>query len=136
MNWNTSALVLFDLDKFKPVNDTYGHKMGDRVLERAAKAIQNSFRAQDYVCRIGGDEFAVIMTHVETDCGPLIIDKVRKINEDLSQMKDDVPGVTISCGVAYGALIPNFDRLFHEADAALYRVKRNGGGGCEVCGQS
>lgn len=134
VDWDSSALVLFDLDRFKPVNDTYGHKMGDRVLARAARTIQNAFRAQDYVCRIGGDEFAVIMTQFSAESGKLIVDKVKKINDELTQPKDGVPGVSVSCGVAYGAQYENFDRLFHEADAALYRVKNGCGGGCEICG--
>ena len=133
VDWDSCALVLFDLDHFKPVNDIYGHKMGDQVLARAARVIQNAFRAQDFVCRIGGDEFAVIMVQVNTDSGNRIVEKVRKINEELKQPKGDIPGIQVSCGVAYGALISDFDRLFHEADAALYRVKRNGGSDCEIC---
>lgn len=133
VDWRTCALVLFDVDSFKPVNDTYGHKMGDRVLQRTARTIQNVFRAQDYVCRIGGDEFAVIMKQVNTGFGDLIREKVKKINDELIVPQDDMPGVYVSCGVAYGAKISNFDRLFHEADAAMYRVKRRGGCGCEVC---
>lgn len=133
VDWENSALVLFDLDQFKPVNDTYGHKMGDRVLQRAAGAIQNAFRGQDYVCRIGGDEFAVIMVRVNIDSAQRIAEKVDRINAELRQPKEDIPGIHISCGVAYGALIHDIDKLFHDADAALYRVKRNGGGGCEVC---
>ena len=133
VDWSTCALVLFDLDRFKPINDSYGHKMGDRVLERTAKAIQNAFRSQDYVCRIGGDEFAVIMVNVRTDSGKQIVEKVDRINEELRDSKDGVPGIQTSCGVAYGAFISDFDKLFREADAALYRVKKNGGGGCEIC---
>ena len=134
VDWSTSALVLFDLDYFKQVNDTYGHSMGDRVLARTAAAIQSAFRAQDYVCRIGGDEFAVIMVHVTTDSAELIREKVRRINEELMVPQDDMPGIHLSCGAAYGANIPEFDRLFREADAALYRIKNTGGCGCEVCG--
>lgn len=132
VDWDTCALVLFDLDRFKPINDTFGHKMGDRVLQRTASAIQNAFRAQDYVCRIGGDEFAVIMTQVTPGIGDQIRDKVKRINMELNEPEGEVPGIKISCGVAYGALIKNFDILFREADAALYRVKNAGGGGCEI----
>ena len=132
VDWRTCALVLFDVDSFKPVNDTYGHKMGDRVLQRTARVIQNAFRAQDYVCRIGGDEFAVIMKQVNTDFGELIREKVRKINDELTVPQGDMPGIHVSSGVAYGAKISDFDRLFHEADAAMYRVKRRGGCDCEV----
>ena len=132
IDWNHNALVLFDLDKFKSVNDCYGHTMGDRVLERAAKTIQNAFRAQDHVCRIGGDEFAVIMDSVTIDSGDIISEKVRSINEELLRPKDGVPPIHISSGAAFGALSPDYDKMFHEADAAMYRVKNNGGGGCEI----
>ena len=132
VDWSTSALVLFDLDQFKSVNDKFGHAMGDRVLARAAKTIQNAFRAKDFVCRIGGDEFAVIMVSITTQSGQVIRDKVRRINEELGRPADGMPGIHISSGAAFGALIPDFDTLFHEADAALYRIKNQGVGDCEV----
>lgn len=135
VDWNSCALVLFDLDQFKPVNDLYGHKMGDRVLARTAKTIQNAFRAQDFVCRIGGDEFAVIMVSVSVDAGDMIREKVRRINEELLRPQDDLPSIHISSGAAFGALIPDFDELFRVADAALYRVKNRGGGDCEIVGE-
>lgn len=132
VDWNTSALVLFDLDRFKPINDSYGHKMGDKVLARCARVIQNAFRAQDFVCRIGGDEFAVIMTQVTPGIGEQIKEKVARINQELKDPEGEVPGIQTSSGAAFGALISNFDTLFREADAALYRVKNQGGGGCEI----
>ena len=132
VDWSTSALVLFDLDQFKSVNDKFGHAMGDRVLARTAKTIQNAFRAKDFVCRIGGDEFAVIMVSITTQSGQVIRDKVRRINEELGRPADGMPGIHISSGAAFGALIPDFDTLFHEADAALYRIKNQGVGDCEV----
>ena len=63
----------------------------------------------------------------------MITEKVGKINEELLSKEGDIPAIHLSCGVAYGAKFTNFDKLFHEADAALYRVKRNGGCGCEIC---
>ena len=130
---NTAALILIDLDKFKPVNDTYGYKMGDRVLERAARAIRNAFRPQDHVCRIGGDEFAVIMVDADTGSAESIRRQVDAVNRALSGEEDGVPPIHMSSGAAYGKLIPDFDKLFKTADAALYRIKNSGGGGCEVC---
>ena len=103
------------------------------ALERAAKAISEGFRAQDYVCRIGGDEFAVIMVHTDPDSAEEIRMKVEFINAALTGEDKGIPEVHVSCGVAYGQLIKDFDKLFIEADAALYRVKNNGGAGCEVC---
>lgn len=132
IDWGSSALVLFDLDNFKDVNDTYGHMTGDRVLMRTARAIQNVFRAQDRVCRIGGDEFAVIMLAATTESADIIRTKVGRINEELSKGQDGVPGIHLSSGAAFGALADDYDALFGEADAALYRVKGQGGCGCEV----
>lgn len=132
IDWNTSALVLFDLDKFKTVNDTYGHTVGDSVLRRAAGAISKTFRSQDYVCRIGGDEFAVIMVHTDPESAGMIRKKVDEINKILMTEEEDIPLVQTSCGAAYGQMFKDFDKLFKEADAALYRVKRKGGAGSEV----
>ena len=98
----TSALLLFDLDKFKSINDTYGHDVGDRILVKTADAIFGSFRAQDYICRIGGDEMAVIMVHSDSSLAPLLEKKIAKINTILSNKTDDDPTISISVGVAFG----------------------------------
>lgn len=132
-DWDTAALALFDLDKFKPINDVHGHAMGDRVLERTAHAIAAGFRPQDYVCRIGGDEFAVIVTRTGSGDAEEIRRRVAEINQSLAGEKNGVPAVRVSCGVAFGQLIKDYDKRFKEADAALYRAKNSGGGYCEVC---
>ena len=136
VDWNSCALVLFDLDQFKPVNDAYGHTMGDKVLARTAKTIQNVFRARDYVCRIGGDEFAVIMVSVDACSKDIIREKVRQINEELRHPEDGTPEIHVSSGAVYGALASDYDVLFREADAALYRVKHHGGADCEIVDQA
>lgn len=132
-DWASSALLLFDLDKFKLVNDTYGHDVGDKVLKRAAEALQDSFRSEDHVCRIGGDEFAVIMVHVKSSMEGLIEGKVKRINEALLSPDGDIPQVHVSCGACYGNPDTEISETFRMADAALYRVKKSGGCGCEVC---
>ena len=132
-DWDTSCLLLFDVDKFKPINDTYGHEMGDRMLKQVAKSIRDSFRSQDYVCRIGGDEFAVIMGHTDPSHANLVRGKVRRINEALAAAASDgIPLTHVSCGAAYGGESRSYETIFETADAALYRVKNRGGGGCEV----
>ena len=131
-DWKTSALLLFDVDKFKQVNDSLGHETGDRVLAKVAATIRNCFRSQDYVCRIGGDEFAVIMVHAGAELGELIRSKVARINEALNRPEGDLPPVHVSSGVAFGAVSGDAEEVFRDADAALYEVKNSGGCGCRA----
>ena len=122
----TSALLLFDLDEFKSVNDTYGHDVGDKVLVRASDAIAKSFRNEDYVCRLGGDEFVVIMVHVTSDMQELIKGKIQRLNDGLKDDKDGVPAISVSVGVAFGKIGLKPEELLKNADKALYDVKNSG----------
>ncbi|MBQ9155822.1 MAG: EAL domain-containing protein, partial [Eubacterium sp.] len=70
------ALILIDVDYFKTVNDTYGHAIGDRVLKRVADILRHNFRSVDILCRIGGDEFAVVMTRVNSSLRDLVLNKI------------------------------------------------------------
>ena len=72
----TTHLILFDLDNFKRVNDTYGHETGDRVLKKLVQTLQNNFHNDDYICRIGGDEFVVFMVHTTQMQKQLISTKI------------------------------------------------------------
>ena len=131
-DWENSALLLFDVDKFKQINDGNGHGTGDRALVRVAKMLQGSFRSQDHVCRIGGDEFAVIMVHTEPAHGAMVQSKVAHINEVLGRGEDGLPPISVSCGVAYGDQSQDTEAVFKRADAALYAVKAAGGRGCRI----
>ena len=122
----TSALILVDIDYFKQFNDEYGHEMGDAILIEVAATLFSFFRTSDYVCRIGGDEFAVIMVHTDVSHAELVRGKVRRINEALKACDDGLPITHISCGAAYGKDAANFEAIFQSADAALYRVKEAG----------
>ena len=119
----TSALLLFDIDNFKSINDTYGHDAGDRILTRVSDTIFGNFRAQDYICRIGGDEMAVIMVHTDMSLASLIESKVKKINKILSEKDGQDPSVQVSCGVAFGESGINAETIFKRADTCLYEVK-------------
>ena len=121
----TSALLLFDLDKFKQVNDSFGHDAGDRVLMKVADALFCSFRTQDFVCRIGGDEFAVIMVHADPSLQELIRTKGRKINERLREETPGTPAISVSMGVAFGYEGMDAESLFKRADTSLYKAKEN-----------
>ena len=130
MDLNSTILLLFDTDKFKAVNDTYGHETGDRVLVSISRAIRQNFRSEDRVCRIGGDEFVVLMLHVEGDQRDLIRRKVNRINRELAHPEGKLPIVSLSVGVAFGAAEPDAETLFAHADEALYKVKQAGGRDC------
>ena len=119
----TAALLVFDIDHFKSINDTYGHDTGDRILNRVSDTIFGNFRAQDYICRIGGDEIAVIMVHTDMSLASLIESKVKKINKTLGEKDGQDPSVQVSCGVAFGESGINSETLFKRADTCLYEVK-------------
>ena len=125
------ALALIDVDKFKEVNDTYGHAGGDRVLIRVAELLRESLRETDYVFRIGGDEFAAILTDVKRDRMESVRKKLLKVNERLLQAEEDRAAVSLSIGLAFSG---NGYRegLYEKADRALYYVKEHGRCDCMV----
>ncbi len=119
------AFLIVDVDKFKQINDGYGHETGDRVLKKVAELLQDGFRATDYPARIGGDEFAVILPNMTEDQKDVIVRKIRKMNEILTHPEDGLPKVSLSVGAAFSA--EGFtDDLYRKADLALYEVKEHG----------
>ena len=130
LDTKTTAMLLFDADVFKSVNDQFGHETGDRVLQRIAAVLKSNFRSDDYICRIGGDEFVVFMVHIGQEPDKLIEHKVARINQELSTESDGVPPITLSVGVSYNPEGNDPDEMFRRADTALYRVKGNGRNGC------
>ena len=125
------ALILVDVDTFKSVNDTHGHAMGDKILKKVSKLLKDAFRSIDYVCRIGGDEFAIIMVEMTSDLQYTISDKIKAVNEELAMAEDGVPAVSLSVGVAFADRENPGESIFKDADKALYRVKENGRNGCD-----
>ena len=123
------ALLIIDVDKFKLINDGYGHEAGDHVLKKVASLLADSFRSTDYPARIGGDEFAVILTDLSANPKELVQTKVHNMNELLKNPDDDLPPVSLSVGGAYSE-IGFTDDLYKKADAALYQVKEHGRCGC------
>ena len=126
------ALILIDVDYFKSVNDTYGHAVGDKVLKRVAELLRTSFRSVDILCRIGGDEFAVVMTRANSSMSQLVRNKMLQINDILQHPKDDLPPVSLSVGVAFSDRKNPKGDIFRDADSALYRVKEAGRKGCAI----
>ncbi len=126
------ALILVDVDNFKSVNDGYGHAVGDLILKRVSKLLSDSFRSIDHVCRIGGDEFSVVMMEVTGSLGYTIEDKIREINRQLAMHEDDFPAVSLSVGVVFTDREKPGESLFKDADRALYYVKEHGRNGCRI----
>ena len=99
------------------------------MLKKVASTLTRCFRSEDYVCRIGGDEFVVLMLHSDSDQRDLIISRVKKINSILSTGEDGLPPVTVSVGAAHGRNTSYPEQLFEHADRALYETKRGGKNG-------
>jgi diguanylate cyclase len=124
------ALLLIDLNNFKPINDIYGYEMGDKVLQHVANVIRENCRSTDSPARLGGDEFLILLEQVDdTDC--------QKITEKIINAIEtpfDIEGVNIhltaSAGVAAYPLAGNVEELLKHADEALFLAKRHSGGSC------
>jgi diguanylate cyclase (GGDEF)-like protein len=119
------ALLAIDLDGFKAVNDTLGHSAGDEVLRTVARRIQDTVRASDIAARIGGDEFVVLLTDVNTSTA---METAQRLVALLSDPYANVAlPVSASVGVAlYPLNAVNLHGLMHRADKALYEAKANG----------
>ena len=132
-----TALLLIDLDHFKPINDKHGHDAGDLMLQQIALRLREHVRSGDAVARLGGDEFAVLV------CGADAEEHAREIaNRLLAELAKPVMygaerlTVTISIGVAlYPQHAGTFTALYKAADEMLYRVKTRGRSGLAVCGE-
>lgn len=122
------AVLLLDLDKFKPVNDDFGHAAGDAVLKKVSNSLLNEFRETDLVARLGGDEFVVILY------GPESIDAVRRSAQRIINILAApilVDGHSIDIGVSIGIALhllytENLDLILQYADNALYKAKEAG----------
>jgi diguanylate cyclase (GGDEF)-like protein len=119
-----SWLGLIDIDKFKSVNDTYGHLFGDEVLLLIAQIMQRSFRGADQIFRFGGEEFVVVLDHATTAGVEIAFDRLRATVEQFAFPQ--VGRVTISLG--YSEIFPNDNptTCVERADAALYYAKHHG----------
>lgn len=121
----TGLLLLCDLNHFKAVNDTHGHQAGDALLRAVAHALKCSTRESDYVARVGGDEFAVIMTHASAEESAFLAGKLSAlINELEVPWQDHLLPVSAGFGMAVYDLNSQPETLLFLADQDLYRNKR------------
>jgi diguanylate cyclase (GGDEF)-like protein len=129
------SLILFDIDHFKQINDTYGHVAGDSVLRQLAFVVKPRLRSQDVLARVGGEEFAVLLPEVEPAGARVAGEKVRKLVESARFVVDGKEfSCTVSVGVAaFTQAMAAPGLLYEAADKNLYDAKR-GGRNCVVVG--
>jgi diguanylate cyclase (GGDEF)-like protein len=96
------------------------------VLVRLARVLKKHFRSEDYVCRIGGDEFVIFMVNTEKTQHDLVASKIEDIRRELYESNDGMPSVTISAGIAHGSDFSDTTAWFEEADAEMYQAKQRG----------
>ncbi|MGE0487389.1 MAG: GGDEF domain-containing protein [Gammaproteobacteria bacterium] len=127
------ALAVLDLDRFKSINDTWGHQAGDRVLKHLAREIGGQVRAQDLFARFGGEEFVLLLPETSVDGAAGVCEALRRhIAGCRFKYKDAPVAVTISCGVTEFLAGEDAGNAFERADRGLYAAKRNGRNRCEV----
>jgi diguanylate cyclase (GGDEF)-like protein len=122
------TLLLMDIDHFKKFNDTYGHPVGDLVLQMVAKALQGSIRNTDYCARYGGEEFVVVLIQTDEEQSRILAERVRKAVESMQVRNDDkVLKVTVSIGSAtFPTDAGDKQGLIDNADKAMYASKQSG----------
>lgn len=118
------SLLSFDLDKFKNVNDTYGHDVGDKVLVRVAETVQRLMRKTDIFARWGGEEFVILMYHTDLESAQIEAEKIRQSVENIDH--EGVGKVTISIGIAERKTKESFEAWFKRTDQAMYMAKESG----------
>lgn len=122
------GILFIDLDNFKPVNDEYGHSVGDELLKHVAKRMKNAVRMSDMVCRIGGDEFLALIPGVQDEVVALnVAEKIRSHLSTAFLIADHRINISCSIGIA---LYPDHGKdektLLQHADQAMYRAKDQG----------
>lgn len=132
------AFFMFDLDKFKDINDTYGHEIGDIVLLGMAKAMKSIAAEADVTCRIGGDEFCMLIKNITDE--HVLREKAEGIAAKLSGMINNQLDIDItmsSGGIIFSNISADkiddvFSEFYRQGDAVLYEAKRNGRNRCEI----
>ncbi len=121
------AVAMLDLDRFKSVNDRFGHALGDKVLVRFAETIKRELRRHDLVSRLGGEEFLVVLPDTDLDRAHAIGERLReRVHEELAVIDGHAVGATVSIGIAVARSDDDPSSLVARADAALYRAKSAG----------
>lgn len=120
-------LAVIDIDKFKSINDTYGHLAGDKVLSVIAQTLQKSIRNADYIARFGGEEFALLLPDISQKQANLVLEKLcERIRSIPFKFKHESVSISISIGYTSFVKGDDAESAFNRADEALYQAKHNG----------
>jgi diguanylate cyclase (GGDEF)-like protein/PAS domain S-box-containing protein len=122
------SLIMLDIDRFKKINDSYGHDFGDLALKCVAKTLRDQCRDVDLPGRLGGEEFAILLPNTKLEEAVILAERIRTTIEELScKLDDKIVRMTASLGVAaIQADMKNLDQLLHNADTAMYQAKNSG----------
>jgi diguanylate cyclase (GGDEF)-like protein len=127
-NRHTLAVLMLDIDKFKRVNDSYGHDAGDVVLQDLAALVRKVVRAEDIVARYGGEEFCVLLPEIPVPEAEQVAERLRTLVErHRLPSAAGVDHITVSIGMAILARDDGDAEVFSRADLAMYQVKHRGG---------
>ena len=126
------AILIASADNYKDVCSIFGNDAGSRMLIYIADVLRQNFRSVDYICRIGGGEFAVIMTRVNSSIGNLVVEKIDTINKSLLNPEEDVPATSLCAGIAFADRDNPVGTIFEDADTALHRLRDEKTAGCAV----
>ncbi len=127
------ALLIFDLDYFKRINDTLGHLFGNAVLTQVADALHSVCRSTDLVARIGGDEFLILLKNITAKNAIRKSEEILTVTRSLRPDRDVYIKLSCSIGIVSSHTGEGFDTLFVKADQALYAAKKNGRNGYAIC---
>jgi len=122
------AVIVFDLDRFKSINDRYGHRAGDLTLHQFADHLRRNARPQDLVARLGGEEFVLVMRQISVADATATAERIRSaVASTPLKVGDTAVLVTASAGIAFAVSeSDDFEHVMHRADLALYRAKNSG----------
>ncbi|MFT6261693.1 MAG: diguanylate cyclase [Crocinitomicaceae bacterium] len=127
------SLLVCDVDKFKEINDNYGHQAGDKVLQLISRQVKKGTRDTDFLSRYGGEEFVVILPESDAKAALLVGEKIRQqVAKSPFHFKGKRVQITISCGIACFKPMYRIEQVFDAADKALYKAKENGRNQCQI----
>jgi diguanylate cyclase (GGDEF)-like protein len=120
-NRHSTAVVMADIDRFKPLNDQFGHAVGDEVLKQVAETLVTTFRGQDVICRWGGEEFVALLPETDLEAARLAAERARSSTTD-------GPESSLSVSITLGVAVVSHDlhEAIEAADRAMYEGKRAG----------